>query len=644
MNLLLDSSLGNYSRMGDVAVIALCIVVSVLLLTSYVVRNKSFRVFSAIVGFLFISASVNIGYNEILMRPELMDGNPYMRGLVYSLRVFYHMCLFNVFFLFCLYATIITNMEKARAKRIAWFGMSLFIVCIAVDIIFTVTGISFKIDEHGIAKEGFPVFIVGYSVLVLFLASLMFRIRRLVYKRVFWGFYAVTGLAVIIRYTQFAIGDNSLTTLTFTLPVLAMLYIMHVNPYDATIGTLDISAMEDMVKNLYNKKQEFIIMSMLLPDFNGEGKSLPDVVREQTREFTIHHFRNGTLFQVNNGQIIMIARKDSNPDYNDWMQKILRTFLDQYRVHKLNFKIVYGDSFMNDVGDHEYLTLIDDIHSHIPTNTIRRITIEDINRYKEREYIVSELEDIYKKCDLNDPRVLVLAQPVFNVKTRRFDTAEALMRLKLEKTGIVSPLLFIPIAESRGFIHVLTKIILNKTCQTIRELCANKVEFKRISINVSTIELKDNRFCSDINKILKENNISGDKVAIELTESQNQEDYTYMKERIESLHQEGIKFYLDDFGTGYSNMERILELPFDVIKFDRSMVIASGQDERSGRIVENLAKLFNDFNYFVLYEGIEDSVDENRCVSMSASYLQGYKYSKPVPINELESFFTRIDA
>ena len=91
-------------------------------------------------------------------------------------------------------------------------------------------------------------------------------------------------------------------------------------------------------------------------------------------------------------------------------------------------------------------------------------------------------------------------------------------------------------------------------------------------------------------------------------------------------------------------MERILELPFDVIKFDRSMVIASGQDERSGRIVENLAKLFNDFNYFVLYEGIEDSVDETRCVSMSASYLQGYKYSKPVPINELESFFTRMDA
>ena len=112
-----------------------------------------------------------------------------------------------------------------------------------------------------------------------------------------------------------------------------------------------------------------------------------------------------------------------------------------------------------------------------------------------------------------------------------------------------------------------------------------------------------------------------------------------MKERIETLHAEGIQFYLDDFGTGYSNMERILELPFDIIKFDRSMVIASGQDHRSEQIVKKLAKMFTDFNYFVLYEGVEDNTDENRCLSMAATYLQGFKYSKPIPIEELGGFF-----
>ena len=111
-----------------------------------------------------------------------------------------------------------------------------------------------------------------------------------------------------------------------------------------------------------------------------------------------------------------------------------------------------------------------------------------------------------------------------------------------------------------------------------------------------------------------------------------------MKAKIDELRRQGIKFYLDDFGTGYSNMERIMELPFDIIKFDRTLVIASGTGERSERIVENLAQMFKDMDYSVLYEGVEDDADEERCREMCASYLQGYKYSRPVPIEQLRIF------
>ena len=165
--------------------------------------------------------------------------------------------------------------------------------------------------------------------------------------------------------------------------------------------------------------------------------------------------------------------------------------------------------------------------------------------------------------------------------------------------------------------------------------------FKRISVNVSMIELKSVRFCDDVINILKENDVDGESIAIELTESQSEADFMLMKEKIEILHEQGIKFYLDDFGTGYSNMERIFELPFDIIKFDRSMVIASGEDKRSERIVENLAKMFKDFDYRILYEGIENNADEERCLGMSANYLQGFKYSRPIPIEELEEFISR---
>ena len=114
-----------------------------------------------------------------------------------------------------------------------------------------------------------------------------------------------------------------------------------------------------------------------------------------------------------------------------------------------------------------------------------------------------------------------------------------------------------------------------------------------------------------------------------------------MKNKIEELRKNGLKFYLDDFGTGYSNMERIMELPFDIIKFDRSLVLAAGTDERSKKMVSNLANMFSDMEYCVLYEGVEKDSDEDMCKNMSASYLQGFKYSRPKPILDLKDFMSR---
>ena len=215
------------------------------------------------------------------------------------------------------------------------------------------------------------------------------------------------------------------------------------------------------------------------------------------------------------------------------------------------------------------------------------------------------------------------------------------MRLKLEEAGMVFPDQFIPLSEEQGYIHVLTEIILNKTCQEIRKLTEEGFLIKRISVNVSALELKDSAFCGDITRIIDSNRVPGETVAIELTESNSEADFMIMKEKIEELRGKGIQFYLDDFGTGYSNMERIMELPFDIIKFDRSMVIASGMNERSENIVQSLARMFKDMKYSVLYEGIEDEKDEERCNAMSATYLQGYKYSLPVPIEKLREFIPK---
>ena len=164
---------------------------------------------------------------------------------------------------------------------------------------------------------------------------------------------------------------------------------------------------------------------------------------------------------------------------------------------------------------------------------------------------------------------------------------------------------------------------------------------KRISINISVLEMRDENFCNDINSVIKNSGIPDDKIAIEVTESQNESDFMVMKTMINELKEHGIKFYLDDFGTGYSNFERIMELPFDIIKFDRSLVIASGEGEKSEKMVESLANMFANMDYSVLYEGVENELDEKMCIKMRASYLQGYKYSRPIPIERLTEFFEK---
>ncbi|MBR0302736.1 MAG: EAL domain-containing protein, partial [Clostridia bacterium] len=449
-------------------------------------------------------------------------------------------------------------------------------------------------------------------------------------------------LSVIIRFVQLIFRQSSLTTMSFIFPVIAMLYIMHSNPYNADLGAVDIRGMEDMVRSMYDRKEQFVFLALLLPEYNEEGAGkLPEEIQALIRKASVEYFRSSYLFQIGNGHVVLIFPSRLNQNYESQVEKLLKATEQQCTQSKKIYKVVVGRS-MNEISrKNGYVNLIRSVERAMPENSVRRIGQEDIARYNQDEYILHELADIYKRRNLNDPRVLAFCQPVFNLQTGLFDTAEALMRLDLPETGIIAPNQFIPLAEAHGYIHVLTEIILNKTCREVKRLSDEGFLIKRVSVNISVLELKEDHFCGDISRIIGVNNISGDKIALEITETSSEADFRVMKEKIEELRLQGIQFYLDDFGTGYSNMQRIMELPFDIIKFDRSLVISSREDERSERIVENLAHLFRDLDYSILYEGVGDEFDEKLCRNMSASYLQGFNYSIPVPIEQLRRFLKK---
>ena len=535
----------------------------------------------------------------------------------------------------------VSGLEHRKARMIAIGFTALVVLFVAADIIRDLTNAGFQMKEDGSVVQKTSLITIAYIVFSVLLILLLTRVRNLVYRRVLYGFYGTMAISFLTRLGQQLLNQASLTTMCFVFPVIGMFYIMHSNPYNLRLGTVDVRSMEDYVRNMHSRNEPFFFLSLLLPEFEGEGKELPEEIRAQVRRFSTSFFRGCVMFQIGNGHVILMVPKRRNENYEQNRAVILEAFDKQYQRFRRSYKIVTGQSIDEVSRKNEYASLICYVSRDMPENSVHHIEPDDIVKFNRNEYILHELADIYSKRDENDPRVLAYCQPVFNLENGQFDTAEALMRLKLEETGMVFPDQFIPLAEEKGYIHALTEIILHKTCQEIRRLTEEGFLIKRVSVNVSALELKDDAFCDDIIRIIDSNKVFDGKVAIELTESGSEADFMIMKEKIEELRGKGIQFYLDDFGTGYSNMERIMELPFDIIKFDRSMVIASGMDERSENIVQSLARMFKDMKYSVLYEGIEDEKDEERCKAMSATYLQGYKYSRPVPIEKLREFIPK---
>lgn len=626
----------NYSPVGDILVVAICLVIAVLVSSSYVNKTKAFGIYLHIVFDLACAALVNVTLHTVFL--SITNGN---YTIVYILRIVYHFLLFSNLLMFVVYIVTIQRLEKERKIPVMAISTILYIGVLAGDIIMFVNGKGFRINPDRTSVKGFNLFALGYALFVVIIMFLLLSNGKRLYKRVMLALYGTIAISFLMLSIQGRHNQSSYTVASFLFPTLAMLYMIHSVPYDIELGAVNVNALEEMVYYNFRKKRDFIFMSLFLPDFDAEGRAFPKIVQDTIREFSVEFFEDAVLFQISNGHVVLFAQKRNNPKFEEKAQKLVEAFYREYEKLRYDYKIVIGYSQQEISRKNEYLSFIKSIHRNMNINEIHRVNEKDIEEYKEYENIYNQLNDINKKHNLDDERVLAFCQPVFNITTGEYDTAEALMRLELPGIGRAFPDKFIPIAEENGFIHVLTEIMLKKVCDEVHVLLEEGYEIKRVSVNVSALEIKEDNFIDDINTIINNSNIPSEKIAFEITETQNDEDFLVIKDKIAILKEKGIKFYLDDFGTGYSNMERILELPFDIIKFDRSLVLACDESERSQKMVGSLAGLFAELDYAVLYEGIETETDEKRCMGMSALYLQGYKYSRPIPIAELRNFFSK---
>ena len=631
-----DLNVGSYTPVGDIIALSLCIIMGILVKQTYLRKEKDrFFIIMHILSFMLIAASANIFMQTYLVRKNVVP------AFIYTMRMLHHVCLSMTMFLYIRYVqgSLWLLPKDKKRSRIAIAGIMIF--TIVIDIAASLLKVGFYINKKHEYNEGMDFFEILYLVFAVNMIYMLIKYRKRLLMKVFTGLMSVLVMSNLLLCIQGFHRQISYTTVCCLLPIISIIFLFHSNPYNTDTGAVSGEFFTDEVKENLAKGNEMVIMCCHMPGFSVYISKSP-VLKSEFMDFFRVNIKKSILYSFPNDCFVLTFTKQKNSDYEKIIDKMLGNFAESYAKFNIDYKIIIMESSdaVTDVND--YHNIIDYTDLKMPFNSVVRISENDIKDYYDKNYILTQLEDIASKKDLSDPRVLVYCQPVLNINTGQYDTAEALMRLKLEKTGMVFPDQFIPLAEQFNLIHNLSMIILNKTCAALRRFLTDGYIVKRISVNFSAIDLRYDSFCDEVKSIIEKNSIEYGKIAVEITESRSEADFNLMKQRVLQLQDLGIKFYLDDFGTGYSNFERIMEIPFDIIKFDRSLLIESLKNSSSQYMVKTFANMFHDLKYSILFEGVENEYDEDRCKLMMAQYLQGYKYSKPIPIEELTKFLLHV--
>ena len=202
---------------------------------------------------------------------------------------------------------------------------------------------------------------------------------------------------------------------------------------------------------------------------------------------------------------------------------------------------------------------------------------------------------------------------------------EMLARWRSPTLGLISPEIFVPIAEEIGLITEMSEKLMEQAFIDAREWDDRLT----LSINISPMQLRDPWFAQRLLKRLVEANFPPQRLEIEITESCLHDNIGLVRSMITSLRNQGVQISLDDFGTGYSSLEQLRSLPFDRIKIDRSFVAELREPGRKSSIVEAIVALGRGLDLPLTAEGVEDEETLNALKAMGRLKAQGYLYGQP---------------
>lgn len=488
----------------------------------------------------------------------------------------------------------------------------------------------------------FWVYVNIIVTVILCILAVFFKKENRMHVRMINNFAIIAPFIVIGVGIQFLNRGVRFGGFLYSLLLVFLYIVFHSKPIDSSNGGINAMALLDDAKTYLKQKKSFYVVALKIQDYEYIKKFINDedyAIQIAGIINKIEKFKKDIKSYTNSKDEIYLLL-ETNKDFIAGISQFINMQKKSNKTAKGIYEIIHvkilGIELPNALSSVELLPkLIEQNWDKCEIDNFYLITKEDVEKYNKEKDLIGTFNDIFSKNDPHDERIQVYYQPIFNKKSGKFNTMEALTRLKIDGK-LIFPDNFIDVLEKNGLIHKYSLLALEKICMHIKEVEKIDKNFEGVSINFSSEEFKMNSFEEDIMTIVEKYDVNPKLIRIELTESTDHASQKILEEKMISMQAKGFKFYLDDFGTGYSNISKLAYLKFDIVKIDKSIVWDSMKNEGIKKFLQDLTSFISAMNMEVLFEGIED--EEMSHLTEEAKYMQGYLYSKPLPEKDIIEF------
>ena len=415
---------------------------------------------------------------------------------------------------------------------------------------------------------------------------------------------------------------------------------------------------KDTLTDLYNRRyllhklDELIVNSskdnsrfgILFLDLN-KFKNINDLYGHEVGDLLLNEIGNKLQKYSSKNSIIIRQGGDefviiytgiaSEEDLKSFANQIISEFDKEICIEKINFKINFSiGGVIYPTDGEDKLTLMK--KADMAMYASKKNASSKFSLYKEDSmYNKFKMEELMKKA-LKNKEFILYYQPQFNIENNKIVGIEALIRWVNDELGFVYPSEFISLAEETGLIIDIGSWIIESTFLQIKkwqELYNIDIE---VGINVSPIQLSDERFLDIIVSNLQNTNINPSLINLEITEKIAIDDSEMVIKKLKKIRDLGIKISIDDFGSGYSSFKYAKSFAVDTLKIDISLIKGIDKSKEDYEIAKAVINMAKGLGLSIVAEGVDSESQLFVLRNLGCNTVQGYYYEKPMNVDKLE--------